>query len=161
MQHYPTTPPPSSNQPAAGDTTKCLSCGYNLVGVRIGERCPECGSMIMQFATQTQSSGKAITSMVLGIVSIIGCLAYGILGIPCGIIAIVFAKKARLAVQAGTAPVSSLGMASAGRICGWIGLILSLIYFGFFVFIILAALGAAAAGAAGAGPTLLPVLMPF
>lgn len=106
---------------------------------------------------QPQTSGKAIASMVLGICSIVTCIGYGIIGIPCGIIAIVFAKKARLAVQAGTAPASSLGMATAGRVCGWIGLILSSLYFIIIVIILLVAVfGAAAAAAAGNAPVLLP-----
>lgn len=149
----------SSYQPGtANEGVQCLSCGYNLVGVRIGERCPECGSQIMQFASnRQQSSGKAITSMVLGILSIITCLGYGILGVPCGIIAIIFAKKARLAVQAGTAPASSLGMATAGRVCGWIGFILSAIYFLImFTIIFIAIVGAAAASTAGNAPVIMP-----
>ena len=160
MQEYPT----SNNSPSntkARDGVRCLSCGYDLVGVAIGQRCPECGSEILQFASRVQqSSGKAITSMVLGILSIITRIGYGIIGIPCGIIAIVFAKKARLAVQAGTAPASSLGMATAGRVCGWIGLILSSIYFLIiFTIILIAVFGAAAATAAGNGPVILPSVL--
>ena len=157
MQEYPTSNNAPSNTKAP-DGVYCLSCGYDLVGVAIGQRCPECGSEISQFGARSQqTSGKAITSMVLGILSIVTCLGYGILGIPCGIIAIVFSKKARLAVQDGTAPASSLGMATAGRVCGWIGLILSSLYFFIIVVVILIAVfGAAAAGAAGNGPVLLP-----
>ena len=157
MQEYPTANNPASN-PTAREGIHCLSCGYNPVGVAIGQRCPECGSEIMQFAgNRQQTSGKAITSLVLGIFSIITCIGYGIIGIPCGIIAIIFAKKARLAIQDGTAPASSLGMATAGRVCGWIGLILSSIYFLFiFTTIMIAIVGAAAAGAAGNAPVLMP-----
>jgi len=150
MQDYPTS------EPKARSGIRCQSCGYDLIGVVIGDRCPECGTQVMQWASQTQSSGKAITSMVLGILAIITCLGYGILGVPCGIVAIVFAKKARLAVQQGTAPASSLGMATAGRVCGWIGLILSALYLIAIIgIVVIAAAGAAAAGAA-AGPILLP-----
>ncbi|MDF1809837.1 MAG: DUF4190 domain-containing protein [Phycisphaerales bacterium] len=150
MQDYPTS------EPKARSGIRCQSCSYDLIGVVIGDRCPECGTQVMQWASQQQSSGKAITSMVLGILAIITCLGYGILGVPCGIVAIVFAKKARLAVQDGTAPASSLGMATAGRICGWIGLILSALYLLAIIgIIVIAAVGAAAAGAA-AGPFLLP-----
>lgn len=150
MQEYPTS------QPAARSGIRCQSCGYDLIGIVIGERCPECGTQVMQFASNTQSSGKAVTSMVLGIISIIACFGYGILGIPCGIVAIVFAKKARLAIQSGTAPATSQGMATAGRVCGWIGLILSSIYFSIIIaIVVIAAVGAAAAGAAS-GPFLLP-----
>jgi predicted RNA-binding Zn-ribbon protein involved in translation (DUF1610 family) len=141
--------------PDAGNEIKCMSCGYSIVGLRLGERCPECGTQVLQFASQSsQSSGKAITSMVLGIVSILTCFGYGILGLPCGIIAVIFAKKARLAIQAGTAPASSQGMATAGKVCGWIGIVLSslmLAYLLFVIFVLVLGLGAAAAGG-GAGP---------
>jgi hypothetical protein len=142
---------------SAGSGILCQSCGYDLIGVAIGDRCPECGTPVMQWATTaTQTSGKAIASMVLGILAIVTCVGYGILGVPCGIIAIVLAKKARLAVQAGTAPASSLGMATAGRVCGWIGLILSGLYLSFILVIFFIALAASVAGAAGAAPILLP-----
>jgi len=139
--------------PDASQGIKCMSCGYSIVGLTLGERCPECGTQVMQFASQTtQSSGKAITSMVLGIVSIVTCMAYGIIGLPCGIIAVVFAKKARLAIQAGTAPVNSQGMATAGRVCGWIGIILSSLMVAYLLFIVFVFVGLLAAGATGAGP---------
>ncbi len=115
------------NHPHAPPGSRCLSCGYEIVGVGVGGHCPECGSVIRQFAAPgAQTQGKAVASMVLGICAIVlSCATYGIMGLPCGILAVVFAKQARLAVQAGTAPVSSLGMATAGRVCGWIGLGLS------------------------------------
>jgi len=111
-----------------------------------------------QYSPQQQSSGKAITSMVTGICSLVLCFSYGILGFPCAIVAIVFAKKARHAVAAGEAPESSLGMAKAGAVCGWIGLVLNSLALVYLIFIILIAIGAVAAGAAGAAsnPTLLP-----
>ncbi len=123
--------------PRAGDGYKCLACGYNISGLALGERCPECGSEVRQFATSgEQTSGKAIASMVLGIVSIVTCMGYGIIGMPCAIIAIVLAKKARLAIQAGTAPPSSQGMATAGRVCGWIGVVLNALMLAYLVVII-------------------------
>lgn len=129
----------------------CLNCGYNLLGGSIGAPCPECGTPVAQFGQQPdQTQGKAIASMVLGICSLITCFAYGIIGMPCAIIAIVLAKKARLAVQAGTAPQSSLGMASAGRICGWIGVVLNSLVLLLLLFYVLMMIGIVAAGAAGA-----------
>lgn len=147
-------PQTSQNQGQYGNYV-CASCGYNLVGASIGSPCPECGVPVAQFGTNPgQTSGRAIASMVLGIVSLVTCFAYGIIGMPCAIIAIILSKKARLAVQDGTAPISSLGMAKAGKICGWIGvglnsigLLLLLFYVIFFIF----ALAAGAAGAAGGG----------
>ena len=99
-----------------------------------------------------QSSGKAIASMVLGIVSIVTCMGYGIIGMPCAILALYFAKKARLAIQAGTAPVSSQGMASAGRVCGWVGVGLNGIMLLLLVFYIFVMIGIFAGAAGGGGP---------
>ncbi|MCA9303569.1 MAG: DUF4190 domain-containing protein [Phycisphaerales bacterium] len=104
-----------------------------------------------------QTSGKAIASMVLGICSIITCWAYGIPGIICGILAIVFAKHAFQRINDGLAPETSAGMAKAGKICGWVGLCLSIAYLLFivvYVIIIVGLIGAAAAS--GNAPTLLP-----
>ncbi|MCC5824313.1 MAG: DUF4190 domain-containing protein [Phycisphaerales bacterium] len=113
--------------PHAPNGTRCLSCGYDLIGVQLGGFCPECGSVVRQFSgTGGQTQGTAIAALVLGICALVlGCMTYGVIGLPCGILAIVFARKARLAVQDGQAPVSSLGMATAGNICGWIGLAIS------------------------------------
>lgn len=156
-----------SQMPQAGEGVRCLSCGYSIVGVRIGERCPECGSVINQFGTTaTQTSGRAITSMVLGIISIVTCFAYGLIGMPCAVLAIIFAKKARLAVQAGTAPATSLGMATAGKVCGWIGvglnsigLILFFVYIAIFIVAMFAGF-TGNAGGFGGGPMPPPAPAP-
>jgi predicted RNA-binding Zn-ribbon protein involved in translation (DUF1610 family) len=157
-----------TQMPQAGEGVRCLSCGYSIVGVRIGERCPECGSMINQFGTTaTQSSGRAITSMVLGIISIVTCFAYGLIGMPCAVLAIIFAKKARLAVQAGTAPATSLGMATAGRVCGWVGVglnSLALILFVVYIAVFFVAIFAGAPGMPGGhrgGPVPVPTPAPI
>ena len=117
--------PPSLPQAKSG--VRCASCGFDLVGVILGQRCPECGTPVMQFAASNQASGKAVTALVLGIVGLATCFSYGVIGMPCSILAIVFARKAELDVQAGLAPVTSLGIAKGGRICGWVGVALNAI----------------------------------
>jgi len=119
----------------------CLSCGFDLRGLRLGERCPECGTAINAIAPPAgQRSGPAVASMVLGICSLVACMFYGVIGLPCGIIAMVYARKARVLAQTGEAPMSSLGMAKAGRVCGLIGIILNslmlALVLAYFVFII-------------------------
>lgn len=136
--------------PQAQSGVRCMSCGYDLIGVAIGGHCPECGTQVNQFAsTRTQTQGKAIASMVLGICSLVTCFAYGVLGMPCAILAVVYAKKARLAVQSGAAPVSSLGMATAGKVCGWIGVVLNGLMLCFLVFYVIIVIGILGAGLAG------------
>lgn len=122
-------PPPPPTHPNANQRIRCASCGYDLRGVAIGSACPECGTPVAQVGTPQLSSGKAVASLVLGIVSLVTCFMYGVPGIICGIIAVVFARKAEIAIQMGHAPVNSQGMARAGRICGWIGIGLGSAYF--------------------------------
>jgi hypothetical protein len=81
-----------------------------------------------------KSSGVAVASMILGIVSIVFCWCYGIVSVICGILALVFYNNAMRDIEAGRSPVSSAGMAKAGRICGIIGLLLGI---GFWVVVII------------------------
>lgn len=67
---------------------------------------------------QTQTSGKAIASLVLGILSLI--VPY--IGIILGILAVVFAKKAFSDIEA--LKYGGRGLAVGGLTCGIIGLAL-------------------------------------
>lgn len=65
-------------------------------------------------------NGMAITSMILGIVSVLGgCFCFGILGYGCGIAAIILSRPGAQSQQP--------GMAKAGLICGIIGIVFGLI----------------------------------
>ena len=75
-----------------------------------------------------QSSGYAVASMVLGILSILFCWLFGIVGLTMAILAIVFAGRTPLD-QSGHRP----GMAKAGRMTGIIGCTLSSLYLLAFV----------------------------
>jgi len=76
-----------------------------------------------------QNLPNATTALVLGIVSIVGSLCYGIIGLICGIIGLVIANKDRKLYQ--SAPdlysSSSLSTSNAGRICSIVGISLSLL----------------------------------
>jgi len=88
------------------------------------------------------TSGMAVASLVLGIAAIPTCLFYGIPSLVCGILAVVFAKKARAQIDSGMAAPSSEGMARAGKICGWVGIGLSIAFLASLViFIIIAVIG--------------------
>lgn len=88
------------------------------------------------------TSGMAVASLVLGIVSIPTCGLYGIPSLVCGILAVVFAGKARAQIDSGQAAPSSEGMAKAGKICGWVGIGLSIAMWAMIIIvIIIAALG--------------------
>jgi len=71
----------------------------------------------------SKSSGLAIASMVLGIVSLLFCIWY--IAIPCGILAIVFGIIA--GNKAKTGEGGGAGMAKAGFIMGCIGLAIDII----------------------------------
>ncbi|MFT3684167.1 MAG: DUF4190 domain-containing protein [Phycisphaerales bacterium] len=100
-----------------------------------------------------QTSGKAVASMVLGIVSCITfCLCYGVISIPCAILAIVFSGQAMADATAGRSGRGGDGMAKAGKICGIVGLCLTIVYIVVIVcFIVFAVSTGAAAGSSGTG----------
>lgn len=73
---------------------------------------------------------NATPVLVLGIISIVGCFCYGIIGLVCGIIAMVLAKKDLRLYNENPAGYTegSYNNLKAGRVCAIIGLILSAIY---------------------------------
>jgi len=72
---------------------------------------------------------NATVVLVLGIVSIVGCCCWGIVGIVCGIIALALAKTAtELYVSTpGKYTEKSYSNVNTGKTCAWIGLILSVL----------------------------------
>jgi uncharacterized membrane protein len=81
-------------------------------------------------------SGLAITSMILGIISIPTACMYG-LGLPCAVLAVIFGHMARARARRGEA--GGDGMALAGLICGYIMLALMVIG---IIFVLIAIVGA-------------------
>ncbi len=139
----PTSTSPNYAAPVSPEPTSlfCIQCGYNLTGIAIGSTCPECGRAVApSFYGQTlPTSGKSVASLVLGICSIPACVFYGVPAIICGILAIFFAKQAKAQFKAGKAGASTQPMATAGLVCGIIGLCLGLLYLlGIVAFIIFA-----------------------
>jgi hypothetical protein len=74
--------------------------------------------------------------LVLGIISIVGCFCYGVVGIICGIIALILASKSKKLYEANPEAytVGSYKNMNAGRICAIIGLILSVVYLALVIF---------------------------
>jgi len=151
---------------------KCSQCGrpYEFDDARLGalEKCVQCGAI---FTIQKQqeaaagppvgyvypppynypppgyypayypppqpTNGNAVAALVLGIAS----LAILFLGFILGPLGIYFGAKALREI--GNAPSSSRGLATAGRICGIIGTILSVLIVLFYVVMIVVFVGLA------------------
>ena len=72
---------------------------------------------------------NATTVLVMGIISILGCCCYGIIGIVCGIIGLVLAKKDTALYQQNPAAYNNYSNLNTGRILCIIGLVISSIAF--------------------------------
>ncbi|MES2133746.1 MAG: CCC motif membrane protein [Bacteroidota bacterium] len=85
-----------------------------------------------QFGQSPVPNSTAV--LVLGILSIVLCFCYGIIGIVLGIIAVVLGSKGIALYKANPNGYSlaSYNNIKAGRICGIIGLILSVLYTGVY-----------------------------
>lgn len=96
---------------------------------------------IFNSGNQPANLPNATAALVLGIISIVGALCYGIVGVICGIIGLILANKDRKLYQATPElyASSSYSTLNAGRTCSIIGLILGslvvlvmVVYFIFF-----------------------------
>ena len=90
------------------------------------------------FPNQQQSLPNATAVLVLGIISIVGCFCYGIVGMICSIIALVLAKKDSVsyALNPQLYSSSSYSNLKAGRVCAIIGIILSSLYLALIIIVI-------------------------
>jgi hypothetical protein len=86
------------------------------------------------------TSGFAVAALVLGIASIVTCLCYGVPSLICGILALVFHSNAMRDIYSGSVAPESASMARAGRICGIIGLVLAVLFWGIVLVFFLARL---------------------
>jgi len=84
---------------------------------------------------ERQSLPNATISLILGILSVVTCICYGVIGLPLGIIAFVLGNKALKVYHENPKDYKGSGNANAGKALGVVGIILNLI---FIIFIILA-----------------------
>lgn len=85
---------------------------------------------------------NSTAALILGISSIVTCACYGVPGIITGIIAIVLANKAKKLYNENPDQYNGYGNAKAGKICGLIGLVLSVISV-IYYFVVIVIYGAA------------------
>ena len=81
---------------------------------------------------------NATATLILGIVSIVTCCCYGIVGIICAVIALVFAKKDtdKYKQNPELYTSNSYKNVKAGQICAIIGLVFSTLFFIYLIWII-------------------------
>jgi hypothetical protein len=81
-----------------------------------------------QFGQQPLPNATGV--LVLGIISIVGCFCYGVIGLICGIIALVLSGKANTLYTANPTlyTEASYKNLKAGKICAIIGISLSAIF---------------------------------
>lgn len=91
-----------------------------------------------------QGLPNATAALILGILSILLCWLYGILGIACGIIGLVLSNKDLKLYKEnpGVYTKSSYNNSNAGRICSIIGLSLSALWL-IYVIVVVLILGSA------------------
>lgn len=126
--------------PACGknpNMPRCTFCGYELVGLMVTENCPECGKPVWDSNVQPPTSGLSIASMVLGIVSLVSCMLYGIPSLVLGPLAIIFGEIAVRQQRKGMRGGNTRGFALTGRICGWIGFAAGLIFAAIIVWVVI------------------------
>lgn len=77
-----------------------------------------------------QALPNATIVLILGILSIVTCCCYGVIGLILGIVALVLSKKDRALYLANMAYYTegSFKNLNAGRVCAIIGLILNILY---------------------------------
>lgn len=93
---------------------------------------------IQQPISQQQALPNATAVLVLGILSIVACWCYGIVGIILGVIALILSGKSKKLYDEnpGAYTEGSYNNLKAGKICAIIGLSLSALTFIYFIFVI-------------------------
>ena len=99
----------------------------------------------MGFNGMQQPLPNATIVLILGILSILTCCCYGVIGLILAIVALVLSKKDRAlyALSMGSYTEGSFKNLNAGRVCAIIGLILNIIYL-LFCIVFIAMFGFAA-----------------
>ncbi|MBQ0735488.1 CCC motif membrane protein [Aquimarina celericrescens] len=84
---------------------------------------------------EKQTLPNSTLILVFGILSILGCCCYGILGIIFAVVAIVLAKKATALYMENPELYEGYNNVKTGKILAIIGLILSIIYLIYVIFL--------------------------
>ncbi|WP_075342889.1 CCC motif membrane protein [Tenacibaculum agarivorans] len=80
------------------------------------------------FEFEQRNLPNATAVLILGILSILSCICYGIFGVILGVVALVLFKKDKALYDANPSIYSNYSNLNAGRILAIIGLVLSILY---------------------------------
>ncbi len=132
-----TAPPPIATGPTHSGV-RCICCGHDLSGTAVGALCPECGAPVTRsLGTEAlPTSGKAITSMVLGICSIVLNCTCGLPVGLIGVVGIVYSMLAKKDIEAGIVAASSSGINVAGLVTSIIGVAIAIVFLIFILVVI-------------------------
>lgn len=83
---------------------------------------------------EQQKLPNATLILVFGILSIVTCCCWGVVGLIFGIIAIVMAKKATALYMENPEQYSGFSNVKTGKILSYIGIALSVIYLGYTIY---------------------------
>lgn len=118
-------PPPLPQTPPTS-SINCWKCGYDLRGLQVTDKCPECGTPVWSPGRGTNPQVEP-DALVWGIVSLaLFFLCIGPLAAVVAIPAIIKGSRASDMVRSGTIPTSHASNARTGMILGWITVGLSI-----------------------------------
>ena len=128
VPEFQTTVPPAS----AGGTESIPTTAQRQANPYTAPTAPTAPTASTAYAPPAPTDGLSIASLVCGIMAIISCYIWGVFGLPAVICGHMSLKK----INNSPTPVAGKGMAIAGLICGYIGIVfqLALIIGGIFLF---------------------------
>jgi len=85
---------------------------------------------------ENQKLPNSTAALVLGILSVVTCCCYGLLGLPLGIIAVVLGNKALKLDNLNPGEYTGRSNASTGKILGIVGIILNILMIAYIAWVI-------------------------
>jgi hypothetical protein len=87
-------------------------------------------------AVYIRTSGRAIGALVTAVAGGLGIICYCLPPLPCGIVAIYIARKARREIRESGGLVQGTGLASAAEIIGWLDVVFGGLLGGLFIWLV-------------------------